>query len=511
MILINTTAPALIDATAWHGRDFLRVNSNLCTFSTALSAEYGLSYDHKQFTNSSSPISALRTYMQNVILQGPDLDPQTLAMHVDRILSLPQSMVQPLVLEISNNLDIASGSGNGFPPESFLNKLARMLNTCNSPCNYFKPVGDVVGLLASSTQMNTNSVAPAWDSGSTLLHAPVGVAQATFNKISMTAQKLLVGTAQAAKSIMSNALQPLFSSSRKSTETSLMQNGQSMSFVSHGTYLATDPFPYFQTQNNASNILARAKGSLFDCFSQHEYKYRYNPLDANMNLAVATNAHIVAVSEGSTYVLNVFGKPKVPLIKPRKMSIAEALDYKASNYVWDDGENRTLYPTTGSKSTEPKSPPTPTNANRAPGTANVAGSKVTDYGRPTDPYLDTNSKNGIGVAGIGEDGKGPSGLKGGNYLLKDYSMAVSPDVETQMRSNGISVGDWVQVNTADGQSFTKRWDDRTSADLSGRVDFYSPVGQAAGLDSQVVTITPLSGPPAGYIQPPRYVNGQAVN
>lgn len=511
MILINTTAPALIDATAWHGRDFLRINSNLCTFNTALSAEYGLSYDHKQFTNSASPISALRTYMQNVILQGPELDAQTLAMHVDRILSLPAGMVQPLIREISNNLDIASRSGNGFPPESFLNKLAKMLNTCNSPCNYFKPVGDVVGLLASSTQMNTNNVAPAWDSSSSLLHAPLGVAQATLNKVSMTAQRLLVGTAQAAKSIMSSALQPLFSNSRRSTETGLMQNGQSMSFVPHGSYLATDPFPYFQTQNNASNILARAKGSLFDCFRQHEYKYRYNPLDASMNLSVATNAHVVAVSEKSTYVLNVFGKPKVPLIKPRKMSIANALDYKDSNYVWDDGENRTLYPTTGSKSTEPKSPPTPTNANKTPGTANASGSRVTDYGQATDPYLDTNTKNGIGVAGIGEDGKGPPGMKGGNYLLRDYSMAVSPDVETQMRSNGISVGDWVQVNTADGQSFTKRWDDRTSSTLSGRVDFYSPVGRANGLSSPVSTITRVNGPPAGYVQPPRYVNGQAVN
>lgn len=511
MILINTTAPMLIDATAWHGRNFLYTNSNLCTFSTALSAEYSLSYDYKQFTNSSSPISALRSYMQNVILQGPDLDPQTLALHVDRILSMPASMVLPLVREMSNNLDIASRSGSGFPPESFLNKLAKILNTCNSPCNYFRPVGDVIGLLASSTQMNTCNVSPAWDSNCTLLHAPICTAQATFNKISTTAQRLLIGTAQAARGIFCSALQPIFSSSRKSTETSLMRDGKSMSFVPHGTYLATDPFPYFQTQNNASNILARAKGSLLDCFRQHEYKYRYNPLDASMNLSVATNAHVVAVSEKSTYVLNLFGKPKVPLIKPRKMSIANALDFKNSNYVWDDSENRTLNPTTGSKTTEPSSPPTPTNANKPPGTANVAGSRVTDYGQPIDPYLDPNSKNGIGMAGIGESGKGPAGLKGGNYLLRDYSMAVSPDVEDKMRSSGIGVGDWVQVNTADGQSFAKRWDDRTSPTLTGRVDFYSPVGRANGLASPVSTITKLNGPPAGYVQPPRYVNGKAIN
>jgi hypothetical protein len=118
---------------------------------------------------------------------------------------------------------------------------------------------------------------------------------------------------------------------------------------------------------------------------------------------------------------------------------------------------------------------------------------------------------GIGAGGIGEAGKGPAGLKGGNYLLKDYSMAASPDVEAQMRASGVKLGDWVNVQTADGRTFPKRFDDRTANYLTGRVDFYSPVGRAAGLDSAVTTITKASGPPAGYVQPPRYVSGVAVD
>jgi hypothetical protein len=101
-------------------------------------------------------------------------------------------------------------------------------------------------------------------------------------------------------------------------------------------------------------------------------------------------------------------------------------------------------------------------------------------------------------------------LQGGNYLLKDYSMAVSPDVEAQMRSTGIKPGDWVTVSTTDGRTLTKRWDDRTASTLSGRVDFYSPVGRSPQLDAGVVNITKASGPPLGYVQPPRYVNGQAT-
>ena len=89
-------------------------------------------------------------------------------------------------------------------------------------------------------------------------------------------------------------------------------------------------------------------------------------------------------------------------------------------------------------------------------------------------------------------------------------MAVSPDVEAQMRSTGIKPGDWVTVSTTDGRTLTKRWDDRTSSRLSGRVDFYTPVGRSPQLEAGVTNITKASGPPLGYVQPPRYVNGQAV-
>jgi hypothetical protein len=145
------------------------------------------------------------------------------------------------------------------------------LNQCGGPCNYFKPIGDVIALLANSTQQNTNNVAPAWDGASDLLHAPLNIAGATFNKISTAAQQILAGVATATKSVFAQATQPLFSATRKSTETSLLEQNKSMSFTAHGSYFATDPFPYFQTQNNASNLLARARSSLNDYFRLHEF------------------------------------------------------------------------------------------------------------------------------------------------------------------------------------------------------------------------------------------------
>lgn len=504
MILVKTTTPTIIDSTAWHGRSFNQTDTNLCAINSTLSAEYGLSYDARNFAYSSDPVGALRVYMQNIILQGPSLDPQTLLMHIDNVLSLPKNMVDPLIKELDDAFEIAArtSSGNGFN-----NSLANLLNTCGSPCNYFHPVGDVIALLATSSQMNTNNVAPLWDKDFDLFHAPTNVAAASFNKISSAAQRLLISTSQAVRSIAGAALSPIFTSNRISQEKTLLEQGKSLGYTSHGSYLATDPFPYFQTQDSASNLLARAKGSLMDCFRLHEFKYRYNPVDANMNLAVATNYHIRINSEGSAYNLNAFGKPKMPLVRPSKYSIGHALDYKDSRYRWDDEENWTRFPRTGKKATEstntPQKPPT------SKPSAQTAGAKVTDYGQANDPNLDSNSAKGIGISGIGEGG-GPAGMKGGNYLLKDYSMAVSPDIEAQMRANGIQVGDWVNVQTTTGETFIKRFDDRTSNRLSGRVDFYSPVGRAAGLDNSVISITKADGPPPGYEQPPRYVYGQAM-
>lgn len=506
MILIKTIAPQLVDATALHSTTFLQKNTNLCSFSNALSADYALSFDNKQFEQSANPVNALRNYMQDIVLLGPQMDAQTLQMHVDRVLSLPPQMVQPLIREIDDAF-ISANQRRSPDNNSFAGKLANLLNQCGGPCNYFKPIGDVVALLANSAQQNTNNVSPAWDGTSNLLTAPLNIAGATFNKISLAAQQILASVATATKNVVAKATQPLFSNERKKSETTLMQQGKSMSFIAHGTYLATDPFPYFQTQNNASNLLARARGSLNDCFRLHEFKYRYNPLDSNMNLAIATNATINVTSEGSNYALNVFGKSKTPITKPENLSIKGFLDYKESIYDWDDDENWTRYPKTGKKETEPTSSNQDALAADEGGEANATGSKVTDYGQPNDPNKDPNSLKGIGMAGIGE-GKGPANVKGGNYLLKDYSMAVSPDVEAQMRSSGIKPGDWVQVQTTDGRTFNKRWDDRTSAYLTGRVDFYSPVGRASGLDSSVTTITRADGPPAGYVQPPRYINGQ---
>jgi hypothetical protein len=108
----------------------------------------------------------------------------------------------------------------------------------------------------------------------------------------------------------------------------------------------------------------------------------------------------------------------------------------------------------------PKPTPIP---DSKPQASSVSGAgKVTSYGYKSDPTSDTNSANGIGSYD--------------NRLTKD-SIAISPDIE----SEGVKMGDKVELTLADGSTVTKQVDDRTAKTykgkpLKGRFDFYSPEG-----------------------------------
>lgn len=87
--------------------------------------------------------------------------------------------------------------------------------------------------------------------------------------------------------------------------------------------------------------------------------------------------------------------------------------------------------------------------------------KITKYGyeKPGDKDYDTNSARGIGAAD--------------NQLTPGESVALSSDLE---KSTGAKIGDKVVVTLSNGDRMVKRFDDRTSKRLKGRVDIYSPDG-----------------------------------
>lgn len=359
MILINTTTPALVDITALHSTEYLFKSTNLCSNVLTMSAEYNLAFDWKNFNQAANPFTALQNYMQNVVLNGPNLDPQTLTQQIDNTAGLPTDLLSPAISSISDSfqqLSTASQSRSfNFPLGTFLAALNFLMSRGSSnysyatPCNYYKPIGDNVAQLSNSSQQDTKNTAPPWDSNNQAMPAPNNVAAVTKNKTTLMSQQLLAKSSAASKATYSTGTAPLMNSGRVSTEAGLLQQKKSMSFVPHGSYLTTDPYPYYQSQQNSSNILTNTRTAMKDCFRLYEHKFRYNPVDSRMNQASAANYTITQKSEGATYKLNAFGRSKYPVMKPAKLSIKEYLDHKDSIYDWNDGENRTLYPEAGMK------------------------------------------------------------------------------------------------------------------------------------------------------------------
>jgi hypothetical protein len=98
---------------------------------------------------------------------------------------------------------------------------------------------------------------------------------------------------------------------------------------------------------------------------------------------------------------------------------------------------------------------------RASNDEGESAGKITKYGyeKKGEKDYDSNSARGIGAAD--------------NKLTPNESVALSPDLE---KSTGAKIGDKVVVTLSNGEKMVKRFDDRTSKRLKGRVDIYSPDG-----------------------------------
>jgi hypothetical protein len=116
------------------------------------------------------------------------------------------------------------------------------------------------------------------------------------------------------------------------------------------------------------------------------------------------------------------------------------------------------------------------------------GVKITHYGYAGDSTPDWNSEHGIG--------------NHNNQLVPGTSIAFSPDLIAEYH---LTVGQPVTVTLANGQTLTGRFDDTTSADLTGRVDIYDPNNTITFDGAAVASIdgtTPVAGFDTGIATSP---------
>ena len=121
--------------------------------------------------------------------------------------------------------------------------------------------------------------------------------------------------------------------------------------------------------------------------------------------------------------------------------------------------------------------------------------RVTSYGYQEDTTPDANSSAGIGAWVSDEEADRIRAGEDTPNKLRAGDLAVSPDIEEQFRSAGISPGDPVTMRLDDGTEIAGRWMDRTDESLTGRFDLYSPEG-VNPLDGRDVVGWSAVAPPA---------------
>ena len=107
----------------------------------------------------------------------------------------------------------------------------------------------------------------------------------------------------------------------------------------------------------------------------------------------------------------------------------------------------------------------------------VRGARITRYNYAGDPHSDSLTRGGWGAFG---------------NRLREGSIALSPDMERQARGMGIAPKGAMRVRLSNGQVVEGYFDDRTAANLRGRVDLSDPSGKYRGIDG--ARITGILGP-----------------
>jgi hypothetical protein len=131
------------------------------------------------------------------------------------------------------------------------------------------------------------------------------------------------------------------------------------------------------------------------------------------------------------------------------------------------------------------------------GTASLAGPQqpgtmLTSYGYSTDPTPDGASSQGIGAFAPFLQ---PGSLIAYQSPGQPASAALSPDMEAKY---AVQPGETFQVTSSSGTTYNLIFSDRTSPDLTGRVDIYDPNNAlAAGADvGQPITGIAFGGAPS---------------
>jgi hypothetical protein len=152
--------------------DFLKNKTSMCEVVNQFQTEVNLTYMWKKVERDRDTLTATRTFVKNFMLDAPNLDTEFLLHYTRKVNNINPQVRDTVKFEVREALKKASTiinhttiapitaaaittvSERNFTPSlpvhedsDFLSKLSDLMDSCDSPCDYFSPVTDKIAYL----------------------------------------------------------------------------------------------------------------------------------------------------------------------------------------------------------------------------------------------------------------------------------------------------------------------------------------------------------------------------
>jgi hypothetical protein len=300
-MIIKTGFPEYIESIAI-GEDssFLKENTDLCQIANDFSAEVNLAYLWKKIATDPDTLNATRNFTKHFLLDAPNLTTEHVLYYRNKINELPKDIRDQLNDEVEGTFDKANNlslrvkttppternftnSGRIDTDKDFLQKIADLMNQCDSACNYFKNLSHRVGSIYDYSAINTVYNAPPQD---TDINTPpsIGGGLEKANKMPSILMDCVTEAFTSAKAFTDKAKSSLHNFVSNYNLEKLGKKAKSTD-EEGAIYLgATSPSLFQETMEAYSQGVSNNRMFFGDCFRLVDYMARYNPFNPNMNI-----------------------------------------------------------------------------------------------------------------------------------------------------------------------------------------------------------------------------------
>lgn len=200
----------------------------------------------------------------------------------------------------------SSTAGRNFNPRApihqdsnFLSKLSDMMESCDSPCDYFAPVTDKIGSLTDYSRHNSIGNAMVGDIQNNT-PPPMGIGLNVINKIPSVLQATIAKAFTSAKVAIDNAMTSLTDPTGKNNFAKMAAGGTTPDKQGLNYIGATNSSMFHDIQGMHTNMRAKLKNQMQDCYRTHEFATRYNSFNPEMNMAVAQEKYFKVQLKSAT-------------------------------------------------------------------------------------------------------------------------------------------------------------------------------------------------------------------